>query len=264
MRNRSNGRLHKIYKFFVTIYCMDMTNIWKNKDNDQENTKDIEDSLEQPVGEPEPDQEPDLVEEDTTVIEEDLVIDDVDTEFEEVDPGIDDPDDSIANDTVQEVLDSKTELEVTEVAEVDIEIVGEAPLGRPTKMDPDTRKKLNTALQIGLSQKKAAIYAGIGETTFYRWQKKAVDIDQECQGDPDNIKDVADLELWEFWESIKKAKVDGEINHLGNITNAANNGVWQASAWFLERSNPNDWSRREKDDETTGKKEPIIVKIEFD
>ena len=74
----------------------------------------------------------------------------------------------------------------------------------------------------------------------------------------------ADLELWEFWESIKKAKVDGEINHLGNITNAANNGVWQASAWFLERSNPNDWSKREKDTENTGKKEPIIVKIEFD
>ena len=86
---------------------MDMTNIWKNKDQDEENTKDIEDSLEQPVGEPEPNQDPDLVEEDTTVIEEDLVVDDVDTEFEEVDPGMDDPDESIANDTVQEVLDSK-------------------------------------------------------------------------------------------------------------------------------------------------------------
>ena len=260
MEFESNGRLHRIYKYFVMMYCMDITNYFKNINDDDENTKDIEDSQEQPVGEPGGDDE-DLLDKDG------LVIDEYDTEFEEVDPGNDDPDledEVIANDTVQESSDSKTELEVKEVADEEIEIVGEAPLGRPTKMDPDTKKKLNTALQIGLSQKKAAIYAGIGETTFYRWQKKAIDIDQECHGNPDNIKDVADLELWEFWESIKKAKVDGEINHLGNITNAANNGVWQASAWFLERSNPNDWSKREKDDETTGKKEPIIVKIEFD
>jgi len=165
MEFESNGRLHRIYKYFVMMYCMDITNYFKNMNNDDENTKDIEDSQEQPVGEPGGDDE-DLLDEDG------LVIDEYDTEFEEVDPGNDDPDledEVIANDTVQESSDSKTELEVKEVADEEIEIVGEAPLGRPTKMDPDTKKKLNTALQIGLSQKKAAIYAGIGETTFYRW-----------------------------------------------------------------------------------------------
>ena len=248
MKFESNGRLHRKSKLFVMMYSMDMTNYWKSLN---ENQNDSEDSQEQPVGEPE------------EIEEEDLVIDEIDTEFEEVDPGKDDPDlddeeEVIANDTVQESS------EIQEVDEMEVEVVGNAPLGRPSKLDETTQKKLNTALQVGLSQKKAPIYAGIGETTFYRWQKRAIEIDEECQGNPDNIKDVADLELWEFWESIKKAKVDGEINHLGNITSAANNGVWQASAWFLERSNPNDWSKREKDDENAGKKEPIVVKIKFD
>ena len=56
---------------------MDMTNYWKNLN---ENQNDSEDSQEQPVGEPE------------ETLEEDLVIDEIDTEFEEVDPGKDDPD----------------------------------------------------------------------------------------------------------------------------------------------------------------------------
>lgn len=78
------------------MYSMDMTNYWKNLN---ENQNDSEDSQEQPVGEPE------------EIEEEDLVIDEIDTEFEEVDPGKDDPDlddqeEIIANDTVQESSDS--------------------------------------------------------------------------------------------------------------------------------------------------------------
>jgi len=103
MEFESNGRLHRIYKYFVMMYCMDITNYFKNMNNDDENTKDIEDSQEQPVGEPGGDDE-DLLDEDG------LVIDEYDTEFEEVDPGNDDPDledEVIANDTVQESSDSK-------------------------------------------------------------------------------------------------------------------------------------------------------------
>jgi len=149
------------------------------------------------------------------------------------------------------------------VNENDIEIVGEVKeLGRPSKLDENTIKRLNTALKIGLSQKKSALFSGISETTFYRWQRRFNDIDEACGGDPDNIKNAEDLELWEFWQSLKKAKVEGEINHLGVITKAAENGVWQASAWFMERSNPEEWGKRDKNQLEDGKDEEVI-KVEI-
>jgi hypothetical protein len=146
--------------------------------------------------------------------------------------------------------------------EDEIEIVGqEKELGRPSKLDDETIKKLNAALRVGLSQKKSAIYAGIGETTFYRWQRRFNEIDEACQGDPDNIGNVEDLELWDFWQSIKKAKVTGEISHLGVISKAAENGVWQASAWFLERSNPEEWGKRDRNQLEDGQSEDTVKVI---
>ena len=219
-----------------------MTNIWKQMQDNDDND---------PVSQDNIDQENTVADLDPIALD-DLGIDEVklaDTEF-------------TVDDKVQEVEIVENSAEIDEIEEK-VEVLGK-PTGRPSKLNTDTIGKLDKALKLGLANSKAATFAGISETTFYRWQKRAIEIDEECQGNPDNIKDVADLELWEFWESIKKAKVDGEINHLGNITSAANNGVWQASAWFLERSNPNDWSKREKDDENAGKKEPIVVKIKFD
>ena len=50
-----------------------------------------------------------------------------------------------------------TENKVETVDEEDIELVGEEkPMGRPTKLTDNTIKKLETALKIGLSQKKSS------------------------------------------------------------------------------------------------------------
>lgn len=140
--------------------------------------------------------------------------------------------------------------ETDQVDDFDIELVG-----RPSKLTDDTVRKLSSALKMGLSQKKASDFAGIGETTFYRWQREFKRIDLACKGNPDRIKNADDLNLWEFWQSLKKAKIEGELSHIAVITEAANNGVWQASAWFLERSNPQDWGRdrRELAEESEGK-----------
>ena len=89
------------------------------------------------------------------IVEEEEIIDDYDTEYEEVE---------------EENMDQKI---IKEVDDEEVEIVGEEkPMGRPTKLTENTIKKLETALKIGLSQKKAAVYAGITERTFYLWQKK--------------------------------------------------------------------------------------------
>ena len=128
-------------------------------------------------------------------------------------------------------------------------------------MTDNTIKSLS-GLKIGLSQ-KATIYSGISET-FYM-AKKYKEIEKECNGDPDNIKNADDLDLFHFFQSIKKAKIDGELNHLGVITKAADNGVWQASAWFMERSNPEEWGRREKNNDSDDEdgKRVITFKINY-
>jgi len=220
---------------------MDMTNIWNEKN------KKPEDPKEQIV-------EPDLEEE---AIEGE-VIEDL-SEYAVVDR---------SEEEMPGSMDTKPESEL-DVDQLDSDdtyegIVGVGSLGgRPSKLEPITINKLNQALKIGLSQKKAAVYAGISETTFYRWRQRAFEIDDACGGNPELIKDADDLELWEFWESIKKARVEGEINHLAVITEAANNGVWQASAWFLERSNPREWGKRSADELEAQKKKAITFNIKY-
>ena len=140
----------------------------------------------------------------------------------------------------------------------DIEIVG-----RPSKLTNETVRKLSSGLKLGLSQKKAADFAGISETTFYRWQREFVKIDRACLGNPERINNADDLNLWEFCQSLKKAKIEGELSHIANITEAANSGVWQASAWFLERSNPQDWGRNGRELEATTEGKTIEFNIKY-
>ena len=148
------------------------------------------------------------------------------------------------------------------VDEQEVELVeNPSELGRPSKLDSETVDLLVTGLKGGLSQKKSAIYAGIGETTFYRWQRAYKKIDEECGGNPKAIKNADDLDLWEFWQSIKKAKIEGELGHLAVINKAASNGVWQASAWYLERSNPEEWSKRERNVLDDGGDDEDTIKV---
>ena len=69
---------------------------------------------------------------------------------------------------------------VQDQEDFDIEIVG-----RPSKLTNETVRKLSSGLKLGLSQKKAADFAGISETTFYRWQREFQKIDKACLGNPE-------------------------------------------------------------------------------
>jgi hypothetical protein len=44
-----------------------------------------------------------------------------------------------------------------------------APVGRPTKMTPDTLTKLNYAFSLGCTDGEACFHADISTTTFYRY-----------------------------------------------------------------------------------------------
>jgi hypothetical protein len=106
-------------------------------------------------------------------------------------------------------------------------------MSRPSKLTPETLEKLIRALRAGNDQKVAAELAGIGETTFYRWM--------ELAQEPNAKKDYR-----EFRESVLRALAAAEADAVVRIQQAAQNGRWQAAAWWLERKHAERWGRNDK------------------
>ena len=71
----------------------------------------------------------------------------------------------------------------------------------------------------------------LNHQTYYNW------IEKGKKGDKRYV-DIVD--------AIKTAEASFKKHHVGNIGMAADNGVWQASAWLLERKYPEEYGRREK------------------
>jgi len=92
--------------------------------------------------------------------------------------------------------------------------------GRPTKYSIETEEKICNALRAGNTQKVSALYAGIDETTFYRWMQNYAS----------------------FASAIKKAEADAEVSAVAIIKKAMPE-TWQAAAWWLERRKPDDYGR---------------------
>lgn len=97
-------------------------------------------------------------------------------------------------------------------------------MARPTKRTPDREARLLDALRAGNTRKAACQYAGVAQDAFNRWLVRFAD----------------------FADVVKKAEADAEVRHVANIAKASQDGVWQASAWWLERRRPDDYGRRDR------------------
>jgi len=107
-----------------------------------------------------------------------------------------------------------------------------AKRGAPSKFNEDRAERLLQAVRGGNYLETAARFAGISYPTLRRWIQKA--------DDPD-----APPEYEEFRDALEKARADAEVLALAKIQKAATEGAWQASAWYLERSAPEKWGRRD-------------------
>ncbi len=116
--------------------------------------------------------------------------------------------------------------------------------GRKPKIvaDPEIVQKLVNALRAGNYMEHAADYAGVHVSTVYRWLEKGNgELERREQGfKPDKHLD----QLCELCDAVKKAKGEAVVRAMALIQNAASSGTWQASAWFLERTQPNFFGRR--------------------
>lgn len=88
-----------------------------------------------------------------------------------------------------------------------------------------------TLLKQGHYVKTACDYTGLKEGQVYAWMREA------------NREDAREW-VQNFAQSVKNARAYAQAAALQVVTRAANNGTWQAAAWFLERSNPQQWALR--------------------
>ena len=105
-------------------------------------------------------------------------------------------------------------------------------VGRKTKLTPEVQEKVVAALLAGNYQERAAAYAGVNVATYFRWL---------AEGESDDGREL----YREFHDAVQSARASAEVQSVGLIRQAANAGTWQAAAWWLERSNPRAWGRRD-------------------
>lgn len=103
--------------------------------------------------------------------------------------------------------------------------------GRPTKFTPEVREKILAAIRAGNYAGVAADYAGVGETTFYRWLQKG--------------REAKSGKFREFWVAVKKAEREAEVRAVAQIQKHMDSN-WQAAMTYLERKHPDRWGRRDR------------------
>lgn len=80
------------------------------------------------------------------------------------------------------------------------------------------------ALREGNTVADACAVAGISDDTLGRWKRSDA----------------------EFAAAVEKARADARRARIQRIQAAGEAGNWQADAWFLERSDPQNWGRTTK------------------
>lgn len=95
-----------------------------------------------------------------------------------------------------------------------------------------TRESVKQAVKLvenGASNADVIAMLGVNESTFYRWLKNPKSDNQR-----------------QLCKDLKKAAVKRKLWHVQRITEAANNGKWQASAWYLERCFPQEFGQAQR------------------
>jgi hypothetical protein len=107
----------------------------------------------------------------------------------------------------------------------------------------EVQDRIISAVRAGSYLDDAAAYAGISRHTIHSWIR-----DGRAAEDRHELgEDLTDRDhlLIQFLNAIEKARADASIRNVGIIQQAAQDGQWQAAAWYLERTNPRKWGRHE-------------------
>jgi transposase-like protein len=101
-------------------------------------------------------------------------------------------------------------------------------LGRPTKATDDRIAAIVLAIASGVPVGHAARAAGVHRSTLSAWRAENSDIS----------------------DRLEKAEAEAVQFHVAIVRKAAIDGVWTASAWWLERTHPAEFGKRLRTDQS--------------
>lgn len=112
---------------------------------------------------------------------------------------------------------------------------------KPSVDDPKVQAIIN-ALQGGNYIETACAYAGLAPSTVYRWLERGRD-ERERQ-ESGAKSNPAEQPYLEICNAVEKARAQSIVANVTIIQQAARSGQWQAAAWWLERTMPQQFGRK--------------------
>lgn len=107
-------------------------------------------------------------------------------------------------------------------------------MARRRKLTPELIEQAAKLVSAGNYLSHVAQYLGVHPDTFYRWLREG-----------ERAKSGL---VRQFYEAVKRAEAEAIARNIALIQKAAQEGNWQAAAWWLERKYPEEWGRKDKMD----------------
>lgn len=123
------------------------------------------------------------------------------------------------------------------------------------KQEAPTSEVIVRALRVGAYVEDAAQSAGVAVATVYNWLARG-----EEHRDSNGKTPAREKPYVEFLEAVEKARADAVVANLALVRKAAQRGSWQAAAWWLERTRPDKFGRRDRHEvDVSGKTESKVT-----
>ena len=102
-------------------------------------------------------------------------------------------------------------------------------MGRPLKLNLEIQEVIVSLVRDGNSPNISAEIVGISRSTYFSWMKRG---------------EEGESPFLEFSDSIKRAFSQSVVDRVAHISRVAFEGDWRASAWLLERLDPEYFGKR--------------------
>lgn len=102
----------------------------------------------------------------------------------------------------------------------------------PTKLTPELQQKICEFVKAGSYPEASIVAAGVSPRTARRWLER---------GDKARSGPYHDLVL-----AMARAHAIAKVAKVAVVSKAANAGDWRASAWWLERTDPEHYGRHDQ------------------
>jgi hypothetical protein len=123
-------------------------------------------------------------------------------------------------------------------------------------------EQISTVLRAGNYVDTAAKMVGVPRSAIYRWLNEGDKASQKADsGEELNRSERLYLD---FMNAVDQARATATVRNVALVQQAAQAGSWQAAAWWLERTNPQQWGRRMQTEIVGANEGPVQVNISVD